>query len=39
MISTISLYPVGTFMSKDAYHLINKFPPELSLEEAYKLIY
>jgi len=37
-INTFSIFPKGKHFSKDALHMINSFPKELSLEEAYKKI-
>lgn len=37
-ISTISLQPIGTHFTKDAYHMITRFPETINLGEAYKLI-
>lgn len=37
-ISTISIQPVGTHFTKDAFHMITRFPETISLGEAYKLI-
>lgn len=37
-ILTISIQPVGTTLTKDAYHMITRFPETISLSEAYKLI-
>ena len=37
-INTISAQPVGTFLLKDALHLISSKPENISLGDAYKLI-
>lgn len=37
-ISTISLQPVGTFFSKEQYHMITRKPDTISLDDAYELI-
>lgn len=37
-ITTTSIYPVGKPFSKDAYHLINKHPDDISLEKAYEIL-
>lgn len=37
-ISTVSIYPEGKSFSSDAYHIIQSFPEEISLKEAYQLI-
>ena len=37
-ISTVSITPKGAVKLNDDYHIIQNFPPEISLEEAYELI-
>ncbi len=37
-ISTISIQPVGTFFSKEQYHMITRKPDTITLGEAYELI-
>ena len=37
-ISTITIQPIGKPFSKDAFHMITRFPETISLGEAYKLI-
>ena len=38
IITTTSIYPINKPFSKDAYHIINKFPDNMNLGEAYQLI-
>lgn len=37
-IITTSIYPINKPFSKDAYHIINRYPDTISLEKAYELI-
>lgn len=37
-ISTVSITPKDTSMLDNDYHIIKRFPPEISLGEAYNLI-
>lgn len=38
-ISSITIYPKGKCFGREAYHIINKHPEEVNLQEAYNVIF